>query len=268
VITSSRGFSPRRGRPGLACGRDPCREGTELDPTVYPTNAAIRPFALESRRGRDLICCSSSSMRRTRSATILGPTAAATIECVRARMRLWVDQREALGRLGQDRHRRRFCTTHDAAACRSGYRPDGAEDCAGLFRRTGISDGCAVVVAADVRRRCPHGHQSPCRSGGWENWRWREPDALRSWRLQGGSSRRHLSRSAHSRLALDGSDARPIVGGGHPAVARHRGRIASRFAPAHGLGSDSCWESPQPGSPEADGFDSAGPSRRWSRPAR
>jgi hypothetical protein len=212
-------------------------DGTELDAHGYPTNAAIRPHAWRPPRIRTWICCSSTSTRRTRSATIWARTAAATIECVRAADAIVGEVLEALAGLGQDRDRGRLGSRHDSPLPYPAIDPTASRDCAGLVDDW-IADGCAAWLRLTPGVDAHMAINRLTALEGVEAWRWREPNVLAA---AGGSGPR-LCRAVDPdrrdpRLALHGPTL-AIVGGGHPAVPTSRHPSSARPPRLRGLGAD------------------------------
>jgi len=229
-------------------------EGTELDAHGYPTNAAIRPFALEAVVDRDLDLLFVQFNETDTLGHDLGPTAAATIECVRAADAIVGEIREAL-EADWDRTVIAVVSDHDMMRRLPfpAIDPTAPRDCAGLFDDW-ISDGCAawLRLTSGVDAHMAINHLAAL--DGVENWRWREPDTLL---LLAAPGRVFASPSVpisgiHGSLSTARTLA--IVGGGHPAVADIGAGIAHRsprlmdWAPtlAGILNLDL---------PEADGFD-------------
>ena len=203
-------------------------EGTELDAHGYPPNAAIRPFSLETAGDRDLDLLFVQFNETDTLGHDLGPTAAATLDCVRAADVIVGEMREAL-EPDWDRTVIAVVSDHDMVRRLPfpAIDPTASRDCAGLVDDW-IADGCAawLRLTSGVDAHMAINRFSALE--GVETWRWREPDALL---LLAAPGRVFASPSVpisgiHGSLSTARTLA--IVGGGHPAVADIAAGIADR----------------------------------------
>jgi hypothetical protein len=229
-------------------------ERIELDAHGYPTNAAIRPFALEAVADRDLDLLFVQFNETDTLGHDLGPTEASTLDCVRAADAIVGEVVEALAP-EWDRTVIAVVSDHDMMRRLPfpAIDPTVPRDCAGLVDDW-IADGCAAWLRLTSGVDAHMAINRLAALEGVENWRWREPDTLLLLAAPGrvfASPSMPIS-GIHGSLSTARTLA--IVGGGHPAVANLAACIADRsprltdWAPtlAGILNVDL---------PEADGFD-------------
>jgi hypothetical protein len=229
-------------------------ERIELDAHGYPTNAAIRPFSLETAGDRDLDLLFVQFNETDTLGHDLGPTEASTLDCVRAADAIVGEVVEALAP-EWDRTVIAVVSDHDMMRRLPfpAIDPTVPRDCAGLVDDW-IADGCAAWLRLTSGVDAHMAINRLAALEGVENWRWREPDTLLLLAAPGrvfASPSMPIS-GIHGSLSTARTLA--IVGGGHPAVANLAACIADRsprltdWAPtlAGILNVDL---------PEADGFD-------------
>jgi arylsulfatase A-like enzyme len=203
-------------------------DGTEVDAYGYPTNAAIRPFVLEAAADRDLDLLFAQFNETDTLGHDLGPTAAETLDCVRAADAIVGEVVEALA---PDWDRTVIAVVSDHDMMRRlpfpAIDPTAPRDCAGLIDDW-IADGCAAWLRLTSGVDAHMAINRLAALEGVENWRWREPDTLL---LLAAPGRVFASPSVpisgiHGSLSTARTLA--IVGGGHPAVAYLASAIACR----------------------------------------
>jgi Type I phosphodiesterase / nucleotide pyrophosphatase len=203
-------------------------DGTELDAHGYPTNAAVSPHVLAAAADRDLDLLFVHLNETDTLGHDLGPTAHATLACVRAADAI-VGQ--LMAALAPDWHRTVVVVASDHDMSRRlpypAIDPAAARDCAGLIDDW-IADGCAAWLRLTPGVDAHMAISRLAALDGVEGWRWREPDVLLLLAAQGRVFAApwipvtgiHGSTSTERTLA--------IVGGGHDAVADIAASIACR----------------------------------------
>ena len=201
--------------------------GTELDSHGYPTNAAVRPLALEAAADGDLDFLFVHLNEADTIGHDFGPGAPETLACVRAADAI---AGELVDALAPDWHRTVIAVTSDHDMTRRlpfpAIDPTASLECAGLIDDW-IPDGCAAWLKLTAGVDAHMAISRLASIEGVERWRWREPDVLlllaapgrtfaAPWIPLGGI---HGSACTDRTLA--------IVGGGHPAVAEIAASIST-----------------------------------------
>jgi Type I phosphodiesterase / nucleotide pyrophosphatase len=203
-------------------------EGVELDAHGYPTNAAVRPRALEAAADPDVDLLFVHLNETDTLAHDLGPTAHGTVECARAADAILGELLEALA---PDWARTVVVAVSDHDLVRRlpypAIDPTASHSCAGLVDDW-IADGGAAWLRLSPGVDAHMAIDRLTALEGVETWRWRDPGIV-------------LLLAAHGRVfaaphipagGIHGSvgTARTlaIVGGGHPAVAEIAVSIGER----------------------------------------
>jgi hypothetical protein len=201
---------------------------TELDGHGLPTNAAVRPYALEAAEDRDLDLVFVHFNEIDTLGHDQGPTGNRTLDCIHAADAIFG---ELLRALAPDWDRTVIVVASDHDMVRRlpfpAIDPTRSHDCAGMVDDW-IADGCAAWV-----RLTPgvDAHMAIDRLAGLEGvegWRWREPNLM-------------LLLAAHGRVfaapwipvsgvhgSISTARTLAIVGGGHPAVGGIAASIVDR----------------------------------------
>ena len=203
-------------------------EGTDLDAHGYPTNAAVRPFALEAAADRDLDLLFVQFNETDTLGHDLGPTAAGTIDCVRAAD---VIVGELLEALEPDWHRTVVAVVSDHHMMRRlpfpAIDPTASRDCAGLVDDW-IADGCAAWLRLTSGVDAHMAINRLAALEGVENWRWLEPNVLLLLAAPGRVFSAQSLPIAGIHGSLSTARTLAIVGGGNPAVADIASSIVGR----------------------------------------
>ena len=203
-------------------------DGTEVDAHGYPTNAAVRPHALEAAADHDLDLLFIHLNETDTLGHDLGPGAPATLQCVRAADEIAA---EIVDALAPDWERTLIAVVSDHDMGRRlpypAIDPLASRDCAG-FVDDWIADGCAAWLRLTAGVDAHMAISRLTALEGVEGWRWRGPDVLLLLAAPG----RVFSAPSIPLWGIHGSTATDrtlaIVSGGHPAVADVAAAIAGR----------------------------------------
>ena len=203
-------------------------DGIELDAHGYPTNAAIRVYAVWAAADPDVDLLFVHFNETDTLGHDLGPTADATVECARAADGIVGELLEVL-MPDWDRTVVVVVSDHDMTR-RLPYPaidPSASRDCAGLFDDW-IADGCAAWMRLTQGVDAHMAINRLTALEGVEAWRWREPNLLLLLAAPGRvfAAPRIPTAGVHGSLSTDRTLA--IVGGGHPAVSEIAASISAR----------------------------------------
>jgi hypothetical protein len=203
-------------------------DGTEVDSHGYPTNAAVRPHVLQAAADGDLDLLFIHFNETDTLGHDLGPSAFATLECVRAADEI---VGELIAALAPDWDRTVIAVVSDHDMVRRlpypAIDPAASHDCAGLVDDW-IADGCAAWLRLTVGVDAHMAISRLAALDGVDSWRWREPNVLLLLAAPGRTFAAPWIpvSGIHGSIATERTLA--IVGGGHPAVAEIAASIAAR----------------------------------------
>ncbi len=193
-------------------------EGTELDAHGYPTNAAVRPHALEAAGDRDLDLLFVHFNETDTLGHDLGPGAKETLECARAADAI---VGELLRMLRPDWDRTVVAVVSDHDMIRRlplpPLDPTASRECAGLVDDW-IADGAAAWLHLTSGVDAHMAINRLAAVEGVEAWRWREPNILLLLAATGRVFDGQPIPVGGIHGGMRTARTLAIVGGGHPAV--------------------------------------------------